>query len=141
MARIVTGIKEKVYSITNWLGVNEAADGEATLKTGEASLMRNFKVTDGGALKKRSGSKDVAGLMAEYVKQISATEQTIKTEIRNSDFSFEVASEIAIDSVGNITLTPPTTTVTAANAAANVGKYFILNGNAYQFAGLTIQEG
>lgn len=141
MARIVTGIKEKVYSITNWLGVNEAADGEATLKTGEASLMRNFKVTDGGALKKRAGSKNVAGVMAEYLKQISATEQTIKTEIRNSDFSFEAASEIAIDSVGNISLTPPLTTVTATNASENVGKYFILNGNAYLFTGLAMQEG
>lgn len=52
MAQIISPASEAVYQIKKWLGVNEAQEGEASLKMGEAAVMRNFKVTDGGALKK-----------------------------------------------------------------------------------------
>ena len=47
MAQIVTNVQERIYQIKRWLGVNEAQEGEASLKMGEAAVMRNFKVTAG----------------------------------------------------------------------------------------------
>lgn len=45
MAKQVITNTEKVFSIGAFLGVNEAPDGDANLKAGEASAMRNFKIT------------------------------------------------------------------------------------------------
>ena len=70
MAQIVTNVQERIYQIKRWLGVNEAQEGEASLKMGEAALMRNFKVTAGGALKKRAGSRNIAGLMSGYTVEV-----------------------------------------------------------------------
>ena len=56
MARVTTNIAESVYQIKRWRGVNEAQEGEASLEMGEAAVMRNFKVTAGGALQKRGGA-------------------------------------------------------------------------------------
>lgn len=66
MATIQANTSESIFKIQNWLGVNEAPEGEARLKQGEAAAMRNFKITAGGALKKRGGSVNVAGLMQAY---------------------------------------------------------------------------
>ena len=66
MAKVRQGASEKIYSIKRWLGVNEAEEGEASLKMGEAAVMRNFKVTSGGALKKRGGTKRIMELTAKY---------------------------------------------------------------------------
>lgn len=77
MAKIATNVSESVYQITNWLGVNQAIEGDARLKHGEASEMRNFKVTSGGALQKRGGSRNVAGLMQEYTVSVDETVETM----------------------------------------------------------------
>ena len=53
MAKVQAAANEKIYQIKRWLGVNQALEGEASLKIGEAADMRNFKVTAGGALQKR----------------------------------------------------------------------------------------
>ena len=66
MAKIQTNVSESVFSVKRWRGVNEAEEGEAALKNGEGAVCRNFRVTSGGALKKRNGSKNVAGLMSGY---------------------------------------------------------------------------
>ena len=56
MASVNTNVSESVYQIKQWKGVNEAQEGEASLEMGEAAVMRNFKVTAGGALGQRSGT-------------------------------------------------------------------------------------
>lgn len=61
MAQIITSVSEAVYQIKKWLGVNEALEGEASLKMGEAALMRNFKVTAGGALKNARAAEALPG--------------------------------------------------------------------------------
>ena len=70
MARVTTNIAESVYQIKRWRGVNEAQEGEASLEMGEAAVMRNFKVTAGGALQKRGGSVNVAGLLSSYTAEV-----------------------------------------------------------------------
>lgn len=59
MANIKAATEEKIVSIQKWLGLNQAGDGDTHLKTGEASEMVNFRVTNDGALKKRPGMQAV----------------------------------------------------------------------------------
>ncbi len=66
MANISANSGERLISVTRWLGLNESTEGEAALKPGEAAAMGNFRVTPGGALKKRPGSLDVAELYREF---------------------------------------------------------------------------
>lgn len=55
MAKITSTSEEKVYKISEWLGLNENPDGDTRLKLGEAAAMRNFKITRDGSLQKRPG--------------------------------------------------------------------------------------
>lgn len=57
MANITGAADERVFQIQKWLGLNENPDGDTKLKMGEASVMRNFRVTRDGNLQKRPGTK------------------------------------------------------------------------------------
>lgn len=54
MAKLQSNAKEIVYTIDRFRGINESADGNAEAKRGEASYMRNYRITDGGALAVRT---------------------------------------------------------------------------------------
>ena len=56
MATISSATSEKVISLKKFLGLNENSDGDNKLKTGEATVCENFKVTNNGNLMKRYGS-------------------------------------------------------------------------------------
>ena len=56
MANISSATNEKVISFKAFLGLNENPDGDNKLKLGEATVCRNFKITDNGNLKKRAGT-------------------------------------------------------------------------------------
>jgi hypothetical protein len=62
MANITGAADERVFQINKWLGLNENPDGDTKLKMGEASAMRNFRVTRDGNLQKRPGTKAVLRL-------------------------------------------------------------------------------
>lgn len=62
MARIMGGDDIKVVQIRAFLGLNENPDGETTLKVGEFSRMRNFRVTQDHHLQKRPGAKTLLKL-------------------------------------------------------------------------------
>ncbi|MBP5461190.1 MAG: hypothetical protein J6Y20_03600 [Lachnospiraceae bacterium] len=64
MARITGAADERVFQIQKWLGLNENPDGDTKLKMGEASRMRNFRVTRDGNLQKRPGTKAVKTISA-----------------------------------------------------------------------------
>lgn len=55
MSQLHSGARQLTYNLKAFLGVNENADGDANLKAGEAAVMRNFQVTDNGALRVRPG--------------------------------------------------------------------------------------
>lgn len=55
MAKITTATNERVYQIKKWLGLNENPDGDTGLKFGEASVMRNFRITRENHLQVRAG--------------------------------------------------------------------------------------
>lgn len=55
MALISSNISERIFQIREWLGLHESPDGDTELKLGEASQMRNFKITREGKLQIRAG--------------------------------------------------------------------------------------
>lgn len=57
MATISGAQNERVFSIGRWLGLNESPDGDTKLKLGESPVMRNWRVTRDGNLRKRPGSR------------------------------------------------------------------------------------
>ena len=139
MAQIITSVSEAVYQIKKWLGVNEALEGEASLKMGEAALMRNFKVTAGGALKKRVGSRNIAGLMSGYTAEVdTGTTSVLLTETGQSTAALTMYPGIEVDSVGGITLTGEAAEVTNENQAEHLGWYYRAgDGAVYKFTGVT----
>ena len=77
MANIPVRSSAKVFTIDDFLGINESADGDSGLKLGEAAEMRNFRITMEKNLQIRPGSrtmlnlvrqKAVRGLWCGYVK-------------------------------------------------------------------------
>ena len=137
MATIPTNISESVYQIKRWRGVNEAPEGEASLQMGEAAVMRNFKVTGGGALQKRGGSVNVAGLLNSYTVETAETETVLFTEDGDSTLSLTLYPGIQASSMGALSLTGTPVTVTEANADEYEGYYYGDGaGNYYRFEGL-----
>ena len=113
-----------VLGIKRFLGVNECADGDTNLRVGEASKMRNFRVTNDYGLQKRYGSAVIAGLLNGY-STTDGEEYTLKTEDYASSYSISAYPAItAPDSVGNFDVSGTPVTVTAANASNYIGYYF-----------------
>lgn len=139
MAKIYSNIQEKVYTLDRFKGLNEAKEGELTLKSGEAAVMRNFKVTPAGALCKRGGTKTVAGLLASYYIDEHPQEELV-TEHGTSTFSVTVRQNATVDSVGNIVFSGDTATLTRGNASTYVGWYFEHGGKLYRFKGFVAEE-
>lgn len=122
MATISTAIDEKVYTIKRWRGVNEAEEGEATLKAGEGAVCRNFRVTAGGALQKRPGSANKVFLTEEYKPNV--TDET-KTVISYGTPKYTLEAYPRIDAIDYQTLELEGTPVEASfeNASQYAGDY------------------
>lgn len=76
MADIRVTDNTTIFQLKKWLGLNEAPDGDTGLKMGEASVMRNFRITREGHLQIRPGyapmctlaeGQPVRGLWSGYV--------------------------------------------------------------------------
>ena len=104
MSKLNAGISEAMYAIKQWRGVNENPDGDTNLKNGEGAVMRNFRITDGGALRKRPGSAIVAGLVNSYAVAVGA-EKKVLTEKNRSTFAADMYSSLTVDEQGKIILT------------------------------------
>ena len=139
MAQIITSVSEAVYQIKKWLGVNEALEGEASLKMGEAALMRNFKVTAGGALKKRAGSRNIAGLMSGYTAEVdTGTTSVLLTETGQSTAALTMYPDVEADSVGNLVLSGEPASVNYENQDSYIGYYYRdSSGTVYKFTGIS----
>ena len=64
MAKISVESNESVYTIKSWLGLNESPDGDSEIKPGQASSMRNFRVTKEGNLQIRPGYASMCTISA-----------------------------------------------------------------------------
>ena len=75
MARIQSGEDKTIMKIKAFLGLNENPDGDTTLKDGELSEMRNFRITHDKHLQIRPGSKtvvDIAGALEAAGGEVTA---------------------------------------------------------------------
>lgn len=138
MAKVSTNVQENVYQIKRWKGVNEAQEGEASLEMGEAAIMRNFKVTSGGALQKRGGSVNVAGLLNSYTVDVDVDNpQVLFEEDGSSTIQLTMYPGVSADSMGVLSLTGTPVTVVEGNADDYEGYYYqASNGLIYRFEGV-----
>lgn len=70
MAKLNANISTVHYNIKRFRGLNEAEGGDAPLRDGEASVMRNFRITDNGALTPRP--------VLKYIDQLGNAAETDK---------------------------------------------------------------
>ena len=138
MATVPTNISEAVYQIKRWKGVNEALEGEASLEMGEAAVMRNFKVTAGGALQKRGGSVNVAGLLSSYTVTVDAENpQVLYTENGSSSLALTMYPGVQADDMGALEPTGTPVLVTEENADEHEGWYYMDGlGRCFRFEGI-----
>lgn len=63
MARIAASSEERIFQIKAWGGLHQNPDGDTKLKMGEAAEMRNFRITRGGNLQRRPGTRTAVTMM------------------------------------------------------------------------------
>lgn len=80
MAEIKASSDEKVFRVHEFLGLNESPDGDTKLKLGEASVMRNFKITRDRSLQKRPGLDSVGSIVKDNVIQISSSSTAVRVD-------------------------------------------------------------
>ncbi len=141
MARVTANVGEKVFNISSWRGVNEAPEGQARLKLGEAAVMRNFCVTSGGALKKRPGSRDVAGLLNAYTAHVrEGSRQAVATD-KAGGRSRELFPRMLANDAGVVVTAGSGVSVAAKDAGAYKGYYFTHGGRVWRLEECVITPG
>lgn len=138
MANISTAVDESIFKIDKWLGVNQSPEGESRLKMGESADMRNFRITAGGALKKRSGSNNVAGLLNQYNVVADSTLQTLITEYGASSALLSMYPQAGTDSVGKPIGSGTSVSVDYDNNATYANYFYAhTDGELYKYASCT----
>ena len=133
IAKISTNSNEKIFNITRWRGVNEAPEGEAALLPGEAAVMRNFCVTSGGALKKRPGSRNVAGFLSSYTPHVREGSSRCLITETGVGTGRQMYPRMECDDVGSVKCAGAAVTVTGENAGEYKGYYFPQDGLCWAF--------
>lgn len=142
MARISTKLDEKVFKISKFLGVNESPNGDTGLQLGEASAMQNFKITDEGALQKRAGTRNVAGLLSQYAIHVAAEPVILRDEVVNTTATFSVKPNISLSETGLLSLSGEEATLNYANHPNYTGYYYLhTDGNIYKFVDCEYSDG
>lgn len=130
MADIRTGNGDTVVRLRQWLGLNESPDGDTGLKPGEASVMRNFRITREGHLQTRPGTAQVAALA-----QDKPVLDIWSGELDKKNCLFAVCNDTlwSIDAEnGRATGCPFDTT----SRTGYEGKFFQFEGNLYLLTGM-----
>jgi len=137
VAQINTNIKESIFPINSWLGINENPDGDTHLKMGEAAHMMNFRITDNYALQKRPGAKQVAGLLSAYTITVAETATNVITDLNIPSSAFTAYPNISVSAGGILTLSGIAVTVNYANLSSYIGYYTSIDGLIYQIGTCT----
>lgn len=137
MARFVTASSDKIVKIGKFLGINENPDGDTKLKLGEASEMRNWRVTKDGHLQIRQGyapiatlgSTPVLGMWHGYINGVEKTVASCGGKLYSVDIAAKTATEI-----GSVT-------GTYAHFFGFDKKLYLLTGSKYYvYDGTTLSE-
>jgi len=120
---------EMIFKIDKWLGVNESPDGDVGLKTGEAAVMRNWRVTADGNLRTRPGwktvcdfyqNKPIRGLWAGRVKGVESLFVAVSGHVVRLGHDF-----LALDDLGELADAP-------TSFFGFADKLYVLNGYEYK---------
>lgn len=122
MAQISGAAEEKVFMIRQWFGLNENPDGDTKLKLGEASVIRNFRVTRDGNLQRRPGSALVKGLMQNYTLSVGDEAVVRVDEGYSSQLSMQPTASAT--SEGFVALSGDEVIVSHENAEAHTNWYW-----------------
>ena len=117
-------VKERTYTIEKFLGVNENPDGDTRLKMGEASAMKNYRITDDYSLRKRPGSKNIAGLMSSYTTAVGSEAETLTTNLNSATSTFTLYPTVSVSDTGLLSLSGTSVTMNYANHGDYTGYYY-----------------
>lgn len=146
MATISASTNEKIFTVKKFLGLNQCADGDTRLKLGEASEIRNWKITREGCLKRRPGtralfnldatdeSNPVVGLWSGWVNgeevMVAACRNLLYKIYENASGALEIA-----------TIGPVSTSQGHVLMFGFSGKLYIIDGQSYMvWNGETLSE-
>lgn len=123
MAKISPATNEKIFAIKKWLGLNESPDGDTRLKYGEASVMRNWKITRDNTLQRRPGTQRITGVLQTYTLDTAATAELFRTDEAYSA-TLTMYPAAAASTSGFVTLSGTTAAVNFSNSATYVNYYW-----------------
>ena len=133
MSTLYSSCQNRVYKIQKWRGLNESEDGDTNLDAGEGAIVRNFRVTDGGALQVRPGSLDIAGLTLGYTLSY-ADETSFLVEKNISEYEAETYASASLTSAGNIQMNGESMELTYDSSEDNEDRYIPKDStSAYKF--------
>lgn len=122
MAQIVDSSDEKVFRIQEFLGLNESPDGDTKLKLGEASVIRNFKITRDHSLQKRPGLQSVIAVPAGYSVGVETEEEIVRVD-RNVSSILTLHANVS-GQTGNIEVAGESVQVQYSNWQTYSGYYW-----------------
>ena len=114
MAEIKGANNEKIFSINQWLGLNQAEGGDTQLKMGEAANEWNWRITRDGHLQKRPGSLTVVdldinmpikGLWSGYVNKVRVLLGACNGKLysfRSASGAWQSVELGSVDTTGNV---------------------------------------
>lgn len=136
MATIQGKIQEKIIPIHQFLGLNQAPNGDTNLKYGEAAAMQNFKITDDYSLQIRPGSRSIANLFDGHTITVSSTASTLFTEINSNTKNYTMYPDVVVNSAGVLVVSGVPAAVNYANRSSYIGYYYADdNGIIHKFSG------
>ena len=115
MAKIQASVKEKVFKINRWLGVNESPDGDTGLRMGEASVMQNFELLTTTHYRRGSAVRTLRVCLT-VIPLLLAAHQTTLTELNHTTASFPVHDNVNVSDTGLLSVSGTTATANYGNA-------------------------
>ena len=132
MAEIKASSDEKVFRIREFFGLNENADGDTKLKLGEASSMRNFKITRDHSLQKRPGLSSIGTMTNGYSIKISDDSKIVRTD-NNVSSQLSMYSNVSLNPDNSFEAYGNNVTVDYENSSMYSGYFWAGNdGKVYQ---------
>ena len=144
MATLRSNISTAMYNIRQFRGLNEAESGETALRDGEASKMRNFRITDSGALTPRGTLQKCIQLGNAYDElgrfdiSLDRGKEQIAKPLPSSSNPIKLYSSYTVKADGSIAMVgEPVYELSQTNSAPPADTaYFMLNNEPYLFEGV-----
>ena len=142
MATLRSNISTAMYNIRQFRGLNEAESGETALRDGEASKMRNFRITDSGALTPRGTLQKCIQLgnaydeLGRYDISLDRGKERISKPLPSSDNPIKLYSSYTVGTDGSIAMAgEPVYELSQDSDSPPDTGYFMLNNEPYLFEG------